>query len=128
MRAGACHGAGALLFALATAISGSAVAQITAAPDESELPPLGTGPNEQTGANGALGDYPMQRDGSGTSWQPNSSPHEGIHGSFGQWATMLHGYAFSIYDHPGGAQGRRQAVQRKHADGDGSAPRSISDR
>ena len=76
-----------------------------AAPDESDLPPLGTGPSIQTGANGALGDYPMQRDGSGTSWQPDSSPHEGIHGSFGQWSTMLHGYAFGIYDHQGGPRG-----------------------
>lgn len=74
-------------------------------PDESELPPLGTGPNMQTGANGALGDYSMQRDGSGTSWQPDSSPHEGIHGSFGQWSTMLHGYAFGIYDNQGGPRG-----------------------
>jgi hypothetical protein len=72
---------------------------------ESELPPLGTGPSEQTGANGALGDYPMTRDGSGTSWQPDSSPHEGIHGSLGQWATMIHGYAFGIYDHQGGPRG-----------------------
>jgi hypothetical protein len=76
-----------------------------AAVPESELPPLGTGPNMQTGASGALGDYPMQRDGSGTSWQPDSSPHEGIHGSFGQWSTMLHGYAFGIYDHQGGPRG-----------------------
>src|SRR5581483_4714729 len=44
----------------------------TAAPDESDLPPLGTGPNMQTGGSGALGDYPMQRDGSGTAWQPDS--------------------------------------------------------
>ena len=74
-------------------------------PPESELPPLGTGPSEQTGAAGALGDYPMTRDGSGTSWQPDSSPHEGIHGSVGQWSTMIHGYAFGIYDYQGGKRG-----------------------
>ncbi len=96
---------GAPLFALAAVISFPAAAQITTAPDDSELPPLGTGPSMQTGANGALGDYPMQRDGSGTAWQPDSSPHEGIHGSFGQWSTMLHGYAFGIYDQQGGPRG-----------------------
>jgi hypothetical protein len=74
-------------------------------PDESDLPPLGTGPSMQTGANGALGDYSMSRDGSGTAWQPDSSPMEGIHGSFGQWSTMLHGYAFGIYDNQGGPRG-----------------------
>ncbi len=95
----------ALLFAVAAPISGAARAQTPPAPDESELPPLGTGPNMQTGANGALSDYPMQRDGSGTAWQPDSSPHEGIHGSFGQWSTMLHGYAYGVYDHQGGPRG-----------------------
>jgi hypothetical protein len=75
---------------------------------EGELPPLGTGPSEQTGAAGALGDYTMTRDGSGTSWQPDSSPHEGIHGSFGSWSTMIHGYAFGIYDHQGGPRGDDQ--------------------
>jgi hypothetical protein len=99
------HGFGAPFFALATVISGPAFAQTAPVPDDSDLPPLGTGPNMQTGANGALGDYPMQRDGSGTSWQPDSSPHEGIHGSFGQWSTMLHGYAFGIYDDQGGPRG-----------------------
>jgi len=74
-------------------------------PDESDLPPLGTGPSMQTGAAGALGDYSMARDGSGTAWQPDSSPMEGIHGSLGQWSTMLHGYAFGIYDHQGGPRG-----------------------
>jgi hypothetical protein len=72
---------------------------------EGDLPPLGTGPSMQTGAAGALGDYPMTRDGSGTAWQPDSSPHEGIHGSLGQWSTMIHGYAFGIYDHQGGPRG-----------------------
>src|SRR5690349_13155516 len=72
---------------------------------EGELPPLGTGPSEQTGVNGALGDYSVSRDGSGTSWQPDSSPHEGIHDSFGPWSTMIHSYAFGIYDHQGGKRG-----------------------
>src|SRR5262245_40605407 len=41
---------------------------------------------------GALGAYAMTRDASGTAWQPESTPTEAIHGMYGAWATMLHGY------------------------------------
>ncbi len=34
---------------------------------------------------------PMTRDGSGTSWNPDASPMEAIHGRVGGWAAMLHG-------------------------------------
>ena len=73
------------------------------APAEEDLPPLGTGPSVQM--TGALGNYSMMRDASGTSWQPESSTMEGIHGILGDWATMIHGYASLIYDHQGGARG-----------------------
>ena len=33
---------------------------------------------------------PMTREGSGTSWVPDTTPHEGIHGRFGDWSTMAH--------------------------------------
>jgi hypothetical protein len=74
-----------------------------AAVDENDLPPLGTGPSVQM--KGALGDYSMMRDASGTSWQPATSVMEGIHGIAGEWATMLHGFASLIYDHQGGPRG-----------------------
>jgi hypothetical protein len=70
---------------------------------EEDLPPLGTGPSVQE--TGALGDYPMMRDSSGTSWQPQASPMEGIHGLYGDWSTMVHGYVSAIYDHQGGLRG-----------------------
>jgi hypothetical protein len=73
------------------------------APSEDDLPPLGTGPSTQL--SGALGDYSMMRDSSGTSWQPESTPMEAIHGLAGDWATMVHGYIFGIYDHQGGPRG-----------------------
>jgi hypothetical protein len=40
---------------------------------------------------GALGPYPMAREASGTSWQPDSSQHGGIHVMSGDWSFMLHG-------------------------------------
>src|SRR6476660_5440969 len=33
---------------------------------------------------GFLGPYGMGREGSGTSWQPDTSPHEGIHAQYGE--------------------------------------------
>ena len=47
--------------------------------------------------HGALGQYPMTREGSGTSWLPDASPHEGIHATLGEWSTMTHGFANLIY-------------------------------
>src|SRR5207245_2918174 len=34
---------------------------------------------------GAYGVYTSAREASGTSWQPDSSPHEGIHQMYGDW-------------------------------------------
>ncbi len=54
---------------------------------------------------GAQGPYPSARDASGTSWQPDSAPMEGIHGDAGPWSTMLHGDATTVYDNQGGPRG-----------------------
>ena len=99
------------MLAAAGLLSGTAFAQ--APPDqqgmpspplsEEDLPPLGTGTVVQL--KGALGDYSMNKDASGTSWQPESSFMEGIHGLTGDWATMLHGFASAIYDHQSGPRG-----------------------
>ncbi len=51
------------------------------------------------------GDYPMGREATGTSWQPDSSLHSGLHFMKGEWTLMLHGYAQLIYDHQGGPRG-----------------------
>lgn len=57
---------------------------------------------------GLYGSYDMTRESSGTSWQPDSTPMEGIHGMWGAWLTMLHGYADAIYDEQGGPRGSSQ--------------------
>ncbi len=54
---------------------------------------------------GFLGSYSMSREGSGTSWQPDSSPMEGIHWTRGAWTGMVHGFADVVYDHQGGPRG-----------------------
>ena len=51
------------------------------------------------------GPYAASRESSGTSWQPESSPHHGIHATFGEWSTMTHGFANLVYDDQGGPRG-----------------------
>ena len=54
---------------------------------------------------GALGAYTMTRDASGTSWQPESTPMEAIHGQAGPWSTMLHGFINIALADAGGPRG-----------------------
>ena len=54
---------------------------------------------------GSLGRYSAARDASGTSWQPDSSPMDGIHARSGGWSIMIHGFASLTYDHQGGRRG-----------------------
>ena len=51
------------------------------------------------------GPYPQSREASGTSWQPDAAPHQAIHAVFGEWTTMLHGFATLIHDDQGGPRG-----------------------
>ena len=54
---------------------------------------------------GFLGPYGIAREGSGTSWQPDTSPHEGIHAQYGEWMTMWHALFNGVYDNQGGPRG-----------------------
>lgn len=53
----------------------------------------------------ALGPYSMNREASGTSWQPDTSPHTGLHLMAGDWAIMFHGMLNAVYDTQGGPRG-----------------------
>ena len=61
------------------------------------------------GMAGALGAYPMSRDASGTTWQPDSAPMAGLHFQAGSWSAMAHGYATAVHDDQGGPRGDRMA-------------------
>ncbi|CAN5176608.1 hypothetical protein BH10PSE2_BH10PSE2_08170 [soil metagenome] len=54
----------------------------------------------------ALGPWPMTRDGSGTSWQPDLSEHAGIHSQHGEWSVMTHALLNLTYDSQSGPRGR----------------------
>src|SRR5215470_3316948 len=54
---------------------------------------------------GFLGPYPMNREASGTSWQPDTSPQEGVHATIGDWMVMWHALINGVYDNQGGPRG-----------------------
>jgi hypothetical protein len=55
--------------------------------------------------SGVLGRYPMSRDASGTSWQPDDAEHHGLHFSLGDWQLMAHATLWGIYDTQSGPRG-----------------------
>ena len=54
---------------------------------------------------GALGSYAINRDASGTAWQPDASDHGGIHLMTGDWMLMGHARLNLVYDHQSGDRG-----------------------
>ena len=47
---------------------------------------------------GILGSYPMTRDASGTSWQPDAAEHSGLHAMSDGWMLMGHMMLVGVYD------------------------------
>jgi hypothetical protein len=47
----------------------------------------------------------MEREASGTAWQPDTSEHMGLHVMSGDWTIMAHGLLNLLYDHQGGRRG-----------------------
>ena len=58
---------------------------------------------------GALGPYPMQREASGTAWQPDGSQHMGLMRTSGDWTLMGHGVLNLVYDRQRGRRGDDKA-------------------
>ena len=52
-----------------------------------------------------LDPYAMTREASGTAWQPDSSPMQGLMRGTGGWSGMVQGSATAVYDRQGGARG-----------------------
>lgn len=55
--------------------------------------------------HGAFGPYAMTREASGTSWEPDSAPVDGLHIMSGPWMVMVHGAATLVHDDQGGPRG-----------------------
>jgi hypothetical protein len=62
-------------------------------------------PSHEMHVTGALGTYPMERESSGTAWQPDSSEHMGVMAMSGDWTLMGHGILNLVYDHQSGPRG-----------------------
>ena len=92
------------------------------APAKPSVAPMGTEPSpppmsmptsshssHQAMMNGALGSYAMERESSGTAWQPDSSSHSGVMIMSGDWMLMAHGVLNLVYDHQSGPRGDDKA-------------------
>ena len=75
---------------------------------------------------GAFGPYPMTREASGTSWQPDASTHDGLHLSAGGWQVMVHGFLNGVYTNQTGRRGDDKAFLAGHVMG--MAARDVSAR
>ena len=67
--------------------------------------PIGEHAGHEMAMAGALGPYPMQRESSGTAWQPDSSEHSGLMVHETDWMLMAHGVLNLVYDHQSGPRG-----------------------
>jgi hypothetical protein len=97
----------AVLFAAFFVLAGGALAQ---GEHQHHAPPEQSSPAEHAehaaqAMSAWYGPYATTRESSGTSWQPEATPHEGIHARFAEWDTMTHGFANLIYDDQGGPRG-----------------------
>jgi hypothetical protein len=73
--------------------------------DMSSMKPMSPGEHDMASMQSPLGPYLMSRDGSGTSWQPDSTPLMGLHIKEGDWAVMAHGLVNAVYDRQTGPRG-----------------------
>jgi len=65
--------------------------------------------HEGMAMKGFLGPYDMSREGSGTSWLPDSTPPQGVHAAYGDWMLMGEALVNAVYDHQGGPRGGDKA-------------------
>ena len=78
------------------------------AQDMKDMPGMESMPGMDHGMHamrGMLGNYPMSREASGTAWQPESTPHMGVHAMRNGWDLMIHGFADLIFDYQDGPRG-----------------------
>ena len=94
--------------------------------DMAGMDPGGHGGHAGHMTKSALGPYGAARDASGTSWQPDTSSHGGIHVMRGGWALMLHGTANLVYSNQSGPRGDQKVFVQGHFMG--AAARDLSPR
>ena len=97
--------------------TGLAIKRMTMPMDHSQMGPMtmpmGGHAGHQMEMTGAFGSYPMERESSGTGWQPDTSEHMGLTSMSGEWMLMAHGVLNLVYDH----QSRRRGDDKAFASG-----------
>jgi hypothetical protein len=73
--------------------------------DMSEMSGMDHGDHDMGAMTAALGPFVMNREASGTSWQPDVSPHSGVHSMTGKWTLMGHAMLNLVYDKQSGPRG-----------------------
>jgi hypothetical protein len=73
------------------------------------MPGMQMGADAAHNMTGALGPYPMQRESSGTAWQPDSSEHLGLMKMSGGWMLMADGKLNFVFGHQSGPRGDDKA-------------------
>jgi hypothetical protein len=71
--------------------------------------PMGAHAGHEMAMTAALGPYPMERESSGTAWQPDTSERMGLMSMSGDWTRMAHGVLNLVYDHQSGGRGDDKA-------------------
>ena len=85
--------------------SGAATPPATAPDDMANMANM-PGMSDGGGMSGALGSfYPMSREASGTSWQPDATPEGGVMTGSGDWMLMGHALINGVYDRQQGPRG-----------------------
>lgn len=95
--------------AAAFALSAAAHAQEAAPDNHAHMSMPASGGMDMSSMESSLGSYPMSRDASGTSWQPDASREGGLMQHAGGWMLMLHGVLNGVYDSQSGPRGNDQA-------------------
>lgn len=78
--------------------------------------------NSHMEMKGFYGPYKMNREASGTSWVPESSPMYMATGMYDGWMGMADGYANLVYDHQGGKRGDEKTFSESMLMGMASHP------
>jgi hypothetical protein len=89
----------------ALALSLSIVAPLRAQQDMGDMKDMPGMDHSMHAMPGLLGPYGSSREASGTAWQPESTPHTGVHTMANGWHLMTHGFANLIYDRQTGPRG-----------------------
>jgi hypothetical protein len=79
--------------------------------DKSEMGPMPMSGHaaHKMAMTAALGPYPMERESSGTAWQPDAAEHSALHIMSSDWTLMAHGVVNLVYDHQSGQRGDDKA-------------------